>query len=290
VPLANETIAILGTGQVGRALHAALAHSNGVRAALLGHQEADVTDFEMLRTRLAKVRPTLVFNTAAYTRVNDCERDAKTARMVNTTGAWNAMMAAQEFGAKLVYFSTDYVFPGRLLGEYAEDDAPEPLNTYGRTKLGGEKMTLEYRRGIVVRTSQVFAPVGRNFLRAVHEACRSKGEVAVVDDEFATPTYAPHLAEAVLKLAEVAESGIYHIRGPRELTYYDWARKFFELIRVPAHKLKRTLACELRLPAKRPQRVVLAMKKYAGLGLPPLPPLNEAMRDFVKKTKLSRED
>lgn len=290
MPLANETIAILGTGQVGRALHAALAHSNGVRAALLGHQEADVTDFEMLRTRLAKVRPTLVFNTAAYTQVNDCERDAETARSVNTTGAWNAMMAAQEFGSKLVYFSTDYVFPGRLLGEYAEDDAPAPLNTYGRTKLGGEKMTLEYRRGIVVRTSQVFAPVGRNFLRAVHEACRRQGEVSVVDDEFATPTYAPHLAETVLKLVEAAEGGIYHIRGPRELTYYDWARKFFELIRVPPHKLKKTLACELRLPARRPQRAVLAMKKYASLGLPPLPPLNEAMRDFVKKTKLSRED
>ncbi len=284
--LSDETIAILGSGQVGRALHAALAYRNGVRAALLGHQEADVTNYEELRNRLEKVRPTLVFNAAAYTRVNDCERDPDTAELVNTTGAWNVMAAAQELGAKLVYFSTDYVFPGRLLGDYSEEEAPEPLNVYGRTKLGGEKMTLEYSRGIVVRTSQVFAPAGRNFLCAVHETLRSKGEATVVDDEFAVPTYAPHLAEAVLRLVEAAERGIYHVRGPRELTYYDWARKFFELAGMPAHKLKRTLARELKLPAKRPQRAVLGMRRYLSLGLPPLPPLQEAMRDFVEKTKL----
>ena len=94
--LSDETIAILGSGQVGRALHAALAYRNGVRAALLGHQEADVTNYEELRNRLEKVRPTLVFNAAAYTRVNDCERDPDTAELVNTTGAWNVMAAAQE--------------------------------------------------------------------------------------------------------------------------------------------------------------------------------------------------
>ena len=284
--LSGERIVILGAGQVGCALHAVLTHQRGISCTLLSHGEADITNLAELRRRLLPLRPTILLHTAAFTKVNECERDPERAFAVNAGGTMNVLKVAREHEARLIYFSTDYVFPGKLLGEYAENEATRPLNIYGTSKLEGERITLEYERGTVLRTAQVFAAIGRNFPVAVFAQYEKEKVVQVVDDEFATPTYAVHLAEAVPAFLSVAGPGIYHLRGPEELTYYDFARRLFAAAGLPDHGVQPTTSQLLRLPAKRPQRAVLSMKRYFSHGLPPLPPLWQAVAEFAERSRI----
>ncbi|OGK10462.1 MAG: hypothetical protein A2Y63_05120 [Candidatus Riflebacteria bacterium RBG_13_59_9] len=285
--LADETIAILGSGQVGTALNAKLREQEGVNFALFSHTEADITDLEALRRCLEPLRPTLVLHTAAFTRVNECERDPERAFAVNVSGTMNVVQVAREHAARVLYFSTDYVFPGKPVGEYDENETPSPLNVYGSSKREGELVVLAYEQGVVLRTAQVFAPDGRNFPNAIFASYREKKQVSVVDEEFATPTYAPHLAEALLALLPVAEVGaIYHLRGPEELAYYDFACRLFRAAGLPEEVIQSVSASALDLPAKRPRRAVLGMKRYFAHQLPPLPPLSEAISDFARCSRL----
>jgi dTDP-4-dehydrorhamnose reductase len=288
VQLAGEIIAVLGAGQLGRAIFAECKDRAGAACTLFNHAEVDITDLPALRRRLLPLRPGMIIHTAAMTKVNECERDPRMAHAVNAAGTGNVVRAAEETGAKLVYISTDFVFPGKLLGEYGEEEAPAPLSVYGKTKLEGEQAVLEYTQGMVVRTAQVFTPAGRNFPNAVLSTYRERNEARVVDDEFATPTYAAHFASALVSLLPVAEGRIYHIRGPEELTYFDFARRLFVAAGYPEYAVLPTTSQQLKLPAPRPQRAVLGMGAYFALGLQPLPPLDAAIADFIARTLPSR--
>jgi len=282
MPLAGERVFITGAGQVGRSLHNAVADAGAAAVELSPHSELDVTDAAQVARSFIAFSPTLVFHTAALTRVDFCERRPDLAQLVNAEGTANVVRAAAERQARMVYFSTDYVFRGRDEGECAEDDAPEPLNVYGRTKLAGEYTVLAYPQGMVIRTAQVFAPGGRNFLAALRAQFAEEGEpLRLVSDEIATPTYASHLAAATLALAERASSGVFHLRGPEELSYYEWAKRYFEAAGLPLDRLLPVPRAEATRDAPRPRRAVLGMRAYLGLGLPPLPALDEALQDYV---------
>jgi dTDP-4-dehydrorhamnose reductase len=288
VPDAKKTIAILGAGQLGRALYAEYKDGRRSSCTLFKHSEVDITDIASLRKRLLPFRPNVIIHTAAMTKVNECERDPRRARLVNAGGTGNVVKVAEELGAHLVYTSTDFVFAGKLLGEYDENEAPEPLSVYGKTKLEGEQLVLEYDRGLVVRTAQVFAPVGRNFVNAIFATYDERKEVRVVDDEFATPTYAAHFATALAALLPLATDKVYHIRGPEEMTYFDFARRLFIFAGLPEFAVLPTTSKLLHLPASRPQRAVLAMGRYLSLGLPSLPPLDKAMQGYIERLKFAR--
>ncbi len=284
VRLEGEKVAILGAGQLGSALYNEL--SGAVACWLLPRSELDILDAAVLTAALDELKPAVVFHTAAFTKVNECERDPARAREVNVVGTGNVVRAAASAGSVLVYFSTDYVFPGKPVGEYSEDGEPAPINVYGKTKLEGEGIVAAYERGIIIRTAQVFAPQGRNFASAVIANYKEHGIVKVVDDEHATPTYAPHLAAAVAALLPVAESKLYHIRGPEALTYYEFAARIFAFAGLPVESLKRISSRELNLPAPRPQRAVLGMARYFAHGLRRLPPLDDAISAFYKNDRL----
>ncbi len=279
VRLAGEKVAILGAGQVGRALYDELQRHATCR--LFAHGELDILDAAAPNAALEDFKPAVVFHTAAFTKVNECERDPARAREVNAVGTGNIVRAAASVGSAVVYFSTDYVFPGKPEGEYGEDDEPAPMNVYGKTKLEGEGIIAAYDKGIIIRTAQVFASQGRNFAHAVIANYKEHGIVKVVDDEYATPTYAPHLASAVAALLPIADAKLYHVRGPEELTYYDFAARIFAQAGLPLESLKRVSSRELNLPAPRPQRAVLGMSRYLAHGLPPLPPLDDAISEFL---------
>ncbi len=283
MPLSRETVVILGSGQIGRALHRELVQRECAGCTLLAHDEADVTDIESLRDSVAPLEPTIIFHTAAFTKVNECERNPGLAFAINARGTANVVELARDIGARVVYFSTDYVFPGKAAGTCDEDDPPQPLNVYGASKLKGEEIAGEYDGSIVVRTAEVFAATGRNFPLAILAKYREGQKVPVVNDEYATPTYAPHFASAVLDLVAVAEHPIYHLRGPEELTYYDFAQRIFAAAGLPANALVATTTERLALPAKRPMRAVLSMDRYLAHGLPSMPALDEAISDFLHR-------
>jgi dTDP-4-dehydrorhamnose reductase len=288
MPLAGETVVTLGSGQIGRALHEEFTLKKRTDCTLLGHDEADVTDIETLSDRLEELKPTLIFHTSAFTKVNECERNPGLAFAVNARGTGNVVELAEGLNARVVYFSTDYVFPGKLVGEYSEDDPPQPLNVYGQSKLMGEQIAGDYEGSIIIRTAEVFAATGRNFPLAILAKYRAGQKVTIVQDEYATPTYAPHFASAVLELVAVAEHRLYHLRGPEELTYYEFAQRILAAAGLPVNAITATTTDRLALPAKRPARAVLSMKRYTDHGLRQLPSLDDAINDFLRRSRPAR--
>ncbi len=282
---AEERILITGKGQLGTALACALEKRGLANVRTIGRVEMDITDLFSVKKVIRECRPTVIYHTAALTKVDYCERNPEEAMLVNATGTEHVTLGAREVGARIIYFSTDYVFPGKDDGEYSEDEIPEPINAYGRSKLAGEFYALEYENSLVIRTAQVFAPGGRNFLAAIREKLDTELAIKVVNDEFATPTYAPFLAEAVLNLLNSAARRIYHLRGTDILTYYDWAQLYLERLGIPKDRLIPVKAQDYLRDAPRPRRAILSLERYLSLGLAPLPPLTIAISDYIERCK-----
>jgi dTDP-4-dehydrorhamnose reductase len=248
-------------GIVGRAT-VAEARRRGWPATGFARADADVTDEAAVAAALAAHRPELVVNCAAYTRVDDCERDEAAAARVNDLAVGGLARACDETGARLVHLSTDYVFDGRSPRPYDEAASPAPLSAYGRTKLAGERRALASPRALVVRTSAVFGTGGANFVDTIAGRIRrGEGPLRVVDDQVTAPTYAPFLARALADLGESAATGLVHYRNREPVSWYEFARAVarelasdLEIVPVPTSEFPR--------PARRPARSVLAVEKF----------------------------
>ncbi|HSW40203.1 MAG TPA: dTDP-4-dehydrorhamnose reductase, partial [Acidobacteriota bacterium] len=158
-------------------------------------EDLDIRNSEHCRDVIGNLRPDVIINAAAYTRVDDCEANEKEALQVNGHGAGNLAEAAATAGSLLVHYSTDYIFDGRKEDGYLEEDAPNPQSVYGKSKLLGE--ALVQRAGgdhLIIRISWLFGPDGRNFIRTIIAAARDGGPLRVVDDQKGSPTYTRDLA------------------------------------------------------------------------------------------------
>jgi dTDP-4-dehydrorhamnose reductase len=183
-----------------------------------------------------------IINCAAYTAVDRAEEDAETCRRLNTLGAANIALAARNAGARLIHFSTDYVFDGRGVRDsggkprpYQEDDATGPIGVYGLTKRDGENVVLENNpRSYIIRTAWLYGRYGNNFVAAMLRLMNEREEVRVVNDQRGSPTWARDLASLTLEIIGAARQnhplacGIYHYTGEGDITWYDFARKIYE--------------------------------------------------------------
>jgi dTDP-4-dehydrorhamnose reductase len=215
--------------------------------------------------------PDVVLHAAAWTDVDGAESDPQEAAAVNVGGTRHVA----ELGAPLVYYSTDYVFDGRKAGPYVESDPPNPLSAYGRSKLYGEGAAGE--RAWIVRTSGLYAPSGRNFVRTMLELAGRRDEVAVVDDQVTAPTYVGHLAAATRELLE-RPLGVWHVAAEGECTWAAFAEAIFEEGGLPTH-VRRISSAELGRPAPRPANAVLRSEK----GAPALPHWREGLRECLRR-------
>jgi dTDP-4-dehydrorhamnose reductase len=185
----------------------------------------DVTEGPSVRRVVLDHRPEVVVHCAAYTAVDRAEREPALARLVNRDGGRHVAEAAAESGAAVVYVSTDYVFDGRERVPYRPDDRPNPLSTYGRTKLEGEEATAESApEHLIVRTSWLYGS-GRGFVPAILRRARAGEALRVVDDQQGRPTWAPSAAEAILDLVESGARGIWHVAGGGTCTWLELARE-----------------------------------------------------------------
>lgn len=248
-------------GQLGRALRDVL---RGATFAPRG--ELDVTD--RVAVHAAVEGTDVVVHAAAMTNVDACEADPESAGAVNERGTGNVAAAARAAGAKVIFVSTDYVFAGDA-APYDEDDAPGPLNVYGRTKLAGER-SLDPERDLVVRTSWVFGD-GRNFVRTI---LRAAGPLRVVDDQVGRPTGAPMLARVIAELVERPEAtGRLHVAGDgAPCTWADLADAALTAAGRP-DRVERVdsaayAAGAARVIAPRPADSTLALKRAQEAGLP----------------------
>jgi len=247
----------------------------------------DITDAAQVDRELAGLDADVVLNAAAYNQVDIAEKEPLTAYLVNALAVRNLAVACRQIGARLVHYSTDYVFDGTLGRPYVEEDPTHPLGAYAVSKLAGELYAQAYLdNALVIRTSGVFGPAGRHTARGnfVELMLRLAGEnhpIRVVEDHRASPTYAPLLAARTADLVERGEQGLFHIGGGTPISWFDYAKLIFRLAGLNP-ELKATNAREYRTAARRPKFSALSNSKMEALGLEPMPPLEVAVAQYLK--------
>jgi dTDP-4-dehydrorhamnose reductase len=264
-----------------------LATSFGLRHPVTGVdiEELDITSASQSRALIESVRPEVVVNAAALTQVDYCESHPEEAFRVNAEGAGNLAAAAATVGARLVHYSTDYVFDGRREEAYSEEDAPCPLSIYGKSKLRGEEWVRERCPGhLIVRTSWLFGIHGANFIRTILSAARKGLPLRVVRDQRGSPTYTADLAAHTVLMVEARCSGTYHVTNSGSCTWYDLAAAAIELARLPGIAITPVSTSEFPRPAPRPANSVLANARLEREGLPRMRPWKEAVRDYLSRT------
>lgn len=222
---AQQCAVITGAaGQLGRDLLGTA--PGGWAAVACSSAELDVTRPQLVNDVLARERPALVINAAAYTGVDAAEVEKERAEAVNALGAAHLAEGARRVGARLIHVSTDFVFDGSQGRPYLPDDQPHPLGVYGRTKLAGEREVIRVSEGeaLVLRTAWVYSGHGRNFVLNMLRLMRERDTVGVVSDQIGTPTWSRGLAEAIWAAARRPElRGIHHWTDAGIASWYDFA-------------------------------------------------------------------
>jgi dTDP-4-dehydrorhamnose reductase len=246
----------------------------------------DVTDAHRVEAAIAEADPQIVVNAAAYNQVDIAETEPLAAYESNALAVRNLAMACRQTGAKLVHYSTDYVFDGTKGSPYVETDPTHPLGAYAVSKLAGELYAQAYLDNpLVIRTSGVFGPAGMftprgNFLELMLRLAGKDSPIRVVQDHVASPTYAPAMAERTVDMVERNIGGLYHLGGGQPISWYDYAKLIFELAGV-SPSLTATNEKEYRAAARRPKFSALSNGKLEAAGISPMPPLREAIQQYL---------
>jgi dTDP-4-dehydrorhamnose reductase len=276
------TIVVVGAdGQLGSDFVRLLAPT--VEIVPLTLADLDVTDRDGVKQALVSASPDVVLNCAGYTAVDKAESDPNTAYRVNVLGARNVAQEARRMGARVVYFSTDYVFDGAASEPYVEDAPTGPLSVYGTTKLLGEQATREANPDhLVLRLAWLYGPTGHNFVRTVLRLAREKDQLRIVDDQAGSPTFTEDVVRQVLALIEDGASGTYHCVNTGRATWYEFARSIVRAcgLDIPVVPIR---TVDYPTPARRPAFSVLADRNLDLEGLNVMRPWQEALDDCMSR-------
>ena len=282
--MARKVVVIGCAGQVGVELVREL-KVRGYPVTGWDRGEVDITDAALVERAIGRLDPAVVYNAAAYNQVDVAETEPQAAFQVNALAVRSLALACRQADARLVHYSTDYVFDGRAIRPYTEDDATHPLGAYAVSKLAGELYANAYLdRPLIVRTSGVFGPGGLktargNFVELMLRLGHGGQTIRVVEDHVASPTYAPLLAARTVDLVERDLSGTFHIGGGTPISWFDYAKLIFDVAGLNP-PLRATNEREYRTAARRPKYSALSNAKIQALGLPAMPPLEEALRNY----------
>jgi dTDP-4-dehydrorhamnose reductase len=266
------------TGQVGYELERSLQGLGEIVA--VARLQMDLADLDRVREVIRSVRPDLIVNSAAYTAVDQAEREAGLAMRINGEAPGVMAEEANKLGAAMIHYSTDYVFDGRKAAPYSEDDPTCPINTYGRSKLAGEQVI--QASGVphlIFRTSWVYGMRGKNFLLTVRRLAEEREELRIVNDQHGAPTWCRTIADSTAHVVAVLgagqknagidqglwlqKSGLYHLAAQGQTTWHSFAQTIIahpSIIRKPAVTPIRTQ--DYPLPAKRPANSVLSCGRF----------------------------
>ncbi len=281
----TRRIVVFGSsGQLGVELCAELVR-RGYEVRGFERKALDICDGEKVERALAEFDPWAVFNAAAYNQVDVAEREPLAAYEANALGVRNIALGCRQNDARLVHFSTDYVFDGRLGRPYVETDPTHPLGAYAVSKLAGELYIQAYlQRPVIVRTSGVFGSGGLrtargNFPELMLRLAREGKPIRVVEDHIASPTYAPALASRSIDLLERDLEGIFHIGGGQPISWFEFAKLIFEKAGVAAN-LTATDEREYRTAANRPRFSALENARLRAHEIASMPALAEAVGEY----------
>lgn len=247
-------------------------------------KDFDISNHSQTSAFITRHRPDIIINCAAYTDVDGCEKDKKRAFDVNAIGVRNIALAAKKCNARVVQISTDYIFDG--LGEkaYTEEDKPNPLSVYGRTKLKGEEYLKEVGPDfLIIRTAWLYGRHGgKNYVKRMLQLARERTELYVVDDQIGSPTYTLDLSEAIWILIKGGHTGVFHVTNSGSCSRYEWSKKIFELARldVAVHPIN---SKDFKRPAIVPPRAVLDCKKFTSATGFKMRNWDEALQTYFKE-------
>ena len=260
-----------------------LREARGVEARGVDMQDFDLTDGEAVRAYVQSYRPTAIVHCAAYTNVDKAESQPEICAAVNGMGTVNIVRAALSVGAKVVFISTDYVFPGTGDQPWKVNDDYGPRNVYGMSKVQGEDAVRSLMtRYFILRTSWVFGKNGHNFVRTMLRLGKEKKEIRVVSDQIGSPTYTKDLARVICDMLPTEKYGIYHVRNEGFISWFEFAKMIME----KAHLSCRVLpvpSSEYPTPAKRPLNSRMDGSKLAEAGFEPMPSVEDALDRYLEE-------
>lgn len=276
------TILVIGeSGQLAQTL-VCTANEDQVPLIAAGRAKLDVMNSDSVLTTIEQSAPSVVINAAAYTTVDKAETESEAAFAVNAQAVAHLAAACAKSDIPLIHISTDYVYDGSKATPYVETDSVAPINAYGRSKLAGEELLRStHAKHIIVRTAWLYSPFGNNFLKTMLRLGAARREVTVVNDQHGNPTYAPHLAAAILAVARRISGGdadglwgTYHATGSGEATWCEFAQEIFDVGRQLGLDLGNAVpitTSQYPTPAKRPANSRLdcsLLQQRFGVKLP----------------------
>jgi dTDP-4-dehydrorhamnose reductase len=247
--------------------------------------DLDITRSDAIKRWTGKGSPEVVINCAAYTKVDQAEREEAMATVINGLAVQNLCLVCQEANIPLVHFSTDYVFDGAKNEPYTIHDHPNPINAYGRTKLQGEKYVLWLlNRFYLVRTSWLFGVHGPNFIETMLKLAQKQRRVSVVNDQRGCPTWTQHLSEAVVSLIESGRYGVYHATNSGPTTWFEYATEILRLAGTGTEVLPIT-SLQFPTAAARPKNSVLDPFPLPEAIGREMPSWQDALRQYLEQRK-----
>jgi len=283
-----KTLLIGSTGQLATALRPRL-EGAGHTVAGLTHEECDLALPEEIERRLDLQTPEAVINTAAFHQVDRCETAIEDACLINAYGPRALAIACAVRGIALVHLSTNYVFDGRDREPYDETATPNPLSVYGLSKLAGERYVQTHMaQYFLVRTAGVYGrhagrKAGENFVERIITAALSGGRpLRVVDDQIATPTYAGHLADAIVRLLDTRAYGLHHITNSGACNWWEFARAILARAGIAA-EVRAVSSAEFGAAAPRPANSAMVSRRSAENGFGRLPTWEEGLEAYFRE-------
>jgi dTDP-4-dehydrorhamnose reductase len=282
-----QKILIVGAhGQLGQDMKT-MASSAGYSVSGVDVPDIDITDPVATRKVIAAHAPEVIINCSAYTAVDACETHEREAFAVNSDGVAHIAQAARETNARVVHFSTDYVFDGLKTGPYIESDVPNPQSVYGKSKLEGDRRLAQALPDhIILRVAWLYGVHGQHFIKKIRErALQMQGTgkpLKVVTDEVGTPTYSMDVCRQTLKLLTTNHRGTFHCTNEGFCTRFEFAREILKTYTIDV-PLEPCTSKDFVLPAPRPAYSVLENKRLKQLGINVMRDWKVAFGDYVQE-------
>jgi len=248
------------SGQLGKEFVKVLS-SKGIDFVALGRKDLDIANFEKVYKILKEINPSIVINCSAYNQVDLAETEILQAFSTNAIGPYSLAITCREINAKLIHYSTDYVFDGIKKGLYTEEDFPNPLNQYARSKLLGEELVKQVLEDyLILRVSWVYGEGRQNFIYKLLQWAKERDVLQIAFNEVSVPTYTGFIVEKTLKALKKGLAGLYHLVPRGYASRYEWAKLALRLFRI--EKILIPVGKEIfNLPAKRPDFSAMSCEK-----------------------------
>lgn len=249
-------------------------------------EEIDITSADDCAKAIEDTAPQIIINAAAYTNVDGCETAKDECFAVNAETVKNIAEASRKKNIRIVHFSTDYVFNGAGKSPYKEDDECDPINTYGASKLAGERYLQTLAQNyILIRTAWLYGANGKNFVWTILEKAKTTSRLTVVDDQLGSPTHTKDLAAAVDQLLAKDAQGIFHVTNRGTCSWYQFAVKILQEAGIDDVEVSPMKSDQLQRLAKRPAYSVMSMQKFIQTTGKAMQPWQLGLQDYLEGVK-----